>query len=124
MKQNDPVKPQHYLKYIIEPIAYIISQRYNFCGGNIIKYVVRFKDKNGIEDLNKAEYYCNQLIERHNDRISCEEFCSKNNFDDITRQIITNLETYKITNNKEHLQNVLDGIKKQKSIFSSTYDNK
>ena len=30
--------------------------------GNIIKYVVRYKDKNGIEDLKKAETYLNRLV--------------------------------------------------------------
>ena len=33
-----------------------------FCTGNIIKYLWRWKDKNGTEDLLKAEWYLNKLI--------------------------------------------------------------
>lgn len=32
-----------------------------FYKGNIIKYTVRYKDKNGIEDLNKAKTYIERL---------------------------------------------------------------
>lgn len=31
--------------------------------GNIIKYICRWKEKNGIEDLKKARWYLNHLIE-------------------------------------------------------------
>lgn len=33
-----------------------------FCAGNIIKYVWRYKHKNGTEDLEKAEWYLDCLI--------------------------------------------------------------
>ncbi|WP_054722368.1 DUF3310 domain-containing protein [Lacticaseibacillus nasuensis] len=35
-----------------------------FMVGNIIKYVVRYPKKNGLEDLLKARTYLNRLIER------------------------------------------------------------
>ena len=31
--------------------------------GNVIKYLSRYKDKNGIEDLEKARHYLDKLIE-------------------------------------------------------------
>ena len=31
--------------------------------GNIIKYVTRYKKKNGLEDVKKAAWYCNHLVE-------------------------------------------------------------
>jgi hypothetical protein len=34
----------------------------NYLEGNIIKYVTRYKDKGGIEDLKKAEWYLTRLI--------------------------------------------------------------
>ena len=34
-----------------------------FCTGNALKYLCRWKSKNGIEDLKKAEWYINRLIE-------------------------------------------------------------
>lgn len=34
-----------------------------FCTGNAIKYLWRWKNKNGVEDLRKAVWYINRLIE-------------------------------------------------------------
>jgi hypothetical protein len=39
----------------------------NFLEGNIIKYVSRYKTKNGIEDLKKAQWYLNKLIKEVNE---------------------------------------------------------
>jgi hypothetical protein len=38
-----------------------------FFQGNVIKYVVRYKDKNGIEDLKKIIHYCQLEIEEMRD---------------------------------------------------------
>ena len=35
-----------------------------FCTGNALKYMCRWKNKNGLEDLKKAKWYINKLIER------------------------------------------------------------
>lgn len=35
-----------------------------FCAGNVIKYVLRWYKKNGTEDLEKAKWYINELVER------------------------------------------------------------
>lgn len=34
-----------------------------FLKGNVIKYLCRYKDKNGVEDLKKARHYLDKLIE-------------------------------------------------------------
>lgn len=52
----------HYSKYAIQPAEYIIKNKLNFCEGNVIKYVTRYKDKNGVEDLRKARHYLDILI--------------------------------------------------------------
>lgn len=57
------VKPDHY-RGEVEPLDLILAQNLGFCEGNIIKYVARYKRKNGIEDLKKAEYYLKKLIEK------------------------------------------------------------
>lgn len=62
--EDEEVKhPTHYNKGI-ETIKYIISWEMDFLEGNIIKYVTRYKDKNGVEDLKKAKQYLEWLIER------------------------------------------------------------
>ena len=53
----------HYKKYKIQPVEFIIKNNIGFCEGNVIKYVLRFKDKNGIADLKKAKHYLELLIE-------------------------------------------------------------
>jgi hypothetical protein len=56
-------KPSHYTQGGIEPIDYILANEMNFLEGNVIKYVTRYKHKNGLEDLKKSEFYLKKLIE-------------------------------------------------------------
>jgi hypothetical protein len=53
----------HYQKHKIQPYTFITANELNFFQGNVIKYVVRYKDKNGIEDLKKIIHYCQLEIE-------------------------------------------------------------
>lgn len=55
--------PNHYNKGI-EVWDYTDSWRMDFLEGNIIKYVTRYKYKNGVEDLKKAKQFIERLIER------------------------------------------------------------
>ena len=58
---NDNINPSYYKKGI-ETTDYIVSHNMNYVEGNIIKYVTRYKEKNGLQDLLKAEWYLNRLI--------------------------------------------------------------
>lgn len=60
---NTQIGGGHYSKYAIQPTEFIHKNNIPFIEGNIIKYVVRHKDKNGIEDLKKAKHYIDLLIE-------------------------------------------------------------
>ena len=66
-KHHPVTKPQHYNKGGIEAIDYIKQQLGpgfgDYCAGNVMKYLHRFKYKNGVEDLKKAQVYLNWLIE-------------------------------------------------------------
>jgi hypothetical protein len=53
----------HYSKHKIQPYTFITANGLSFFQGNVIKYVVRYKDKNGIEDLKKIIHYCELEIE-------------------------------------------------------------
>ena len=53
----------HYKQFKIEPIEFIEKNKLSFCQGNVIKYVTRFRDKNGLEDLKKAKHYIDLLIQ-------------------------------------------------------------
>jgi carbonic anhydrase/acetyltransferase-like protein (isoleucine patch superfamily) len=62
IKQEDKQQPPKHYDLTIQPIDYIIANNLNFAEGNIIKYVSRYKQKNGKEDLLKARYYLDLLI--------------------------------------------------------------
>ena len=53
----------HYQKYKIQPVEFIIKNNIGFVEGNIIKYVLRFKEKGGVQDLLKAKHYIELLID-------------------------------------------------------------
>ena len=53
----------HYSNLAIEPIDFITAKNLGFCEGDIVKYIARWKAKNGIEDLKKARWYIDFLIE-------------------------------------------------------------
>ena len=57
--------PSHYKQGDIEVIDFIQDQRMDFIEGNIIKYLCRYKFKDGIEDLQKAKHYLDMLIDRN-----------------------------------------------------------
>lgn len=54
----------HYLKHKIQPWDIIKEYELDFWEGNALKYLLRYKDKNGKEDLKKAIHYIEYLIER------------------------------------------------------------
>ena len=53
----------HYKNMAIQPIEFTHKNNLNFCQGNIIKYITRYKNKNGKEDLEKVIHYAQLLIE-------------------------------------------------------------
>ncbi|HEK3311058.1 TPA: DUF3310 domain-containing protein [Pseudomonas aeruginosa] len=53
----------HYRLQAIQPVQYIHANGIGYFEGNVIKYVSRWKKKNGIEDLKKAKHYIELLIE-------------------------------------------------------------
>ena len=65
---KDAINPNHYKGNGIECIEYM-KERLNseaflgYLNGNVIKYTHRWQDKNGVEDLRKARWYLDRLIE-------------------------------------------------------------
>ena len=70
---NDNInRPSHYRKNRIECIDAIKSSLgdgyESYLVGNIIKYMWRYRHKNGLEDLEKAQWYLNKLISTIKDK--------------------------------------------------------
>ena len=53
----------HYKSMTIQPVEYIHANQIGYFEGCVIKYVSRWKLKNGIEDLKKARHFLDLLIE-------------------------------------------------------------
>ena len=53
----------HYKGMAIQPVEFIHANGIGFMEGNVIKYVSRWRNKNGIADLAKAKHYIELLIE-------------------------------------------------------------
>lgn len=53
----------HYKDMAIQPVEYIHANGLGYIEGNIIKYVSRWRRKNGVADLEKARHYIDLLIE-------------------------------------------------------------
>lgn len=66
MKNNaleEQIGGNHYKDMLIQPIEYIYKNNIPFIEGSIIKYISRYRFKNGKEDLLKAKHYIDILIE-------------------------------------------------------------
>ena len=65
-KLEDPLRVQyggsHYKNKAIQPIEYIFANKLGFAEGNIVKYITRWRDKGGVQDLEKIKHYCDLLI--------------------------------------------------------------
>ena len=61
--QNKQIGGNHYKKYVIQPVDFIAKNNIPYIEGNIIKYLLRWRDKNGIEDLDKIVHYVELLKE-------------------------------------------------------------
>ena len=95
-KIKDNINPQHYKNgtrgiETIDTIIELLGEEgfFNYCVGNIIKYVSRYEYKNGLEDLRKAKWYSEIII--------------KKLFDGNVE-----LEDY-VLEKEEHVMNVLNG---------------
>lgn len=68
--QDNINHPKHYKAGGLETIDVIDAFTEDLKGfeathtGNVIKYICRWKNKNGLEDLKKAGWYLNRLIEK------------------------------------------------------------
>lgn len=64
MNPNDEqVGGSHYKAKPIQPWDYIIQNNLGYLEGCIVKYISRYTEKGGVEDLKKARHYLDKLIE-------------------------------------------------------------
>jgi hypothetical protein len=65
--QDKQIGGSHYKKFLIQPYEFISKNALSFFQGNVIKYVCRYKNKAGIQDLEKIIHYCELEIKTMKD---------------------------------------------------------
>jgi len=80
---SSAIEPKHYTEMKISPLEYIEANGNEFTWSiaNVIKYVSRYKRKNGLEDLKKARWYLNHEIE------NLEKSIAENSISEFARRI-------------------------------------
>jgi hypothetical protein len=64
MRANDvQVGGNHYKDNAIQPWDYIVANNLGYLEGNVVKYITRWRQKGGVDDLRKVVHYAEKLIE-------------------------------------------------------------
>lgn len=98
MKATDiQIGGNHYKDMVMQPIELIAALRCSFIQGCIIKYISRYKAKNGVQDIKKCIHYAQLAIQLGDKRkcnsktlfFSINDFIVKNKLSIFQRRIIT-----------------------------------
>ena len=117
INKDKEVGGTHYADMKIEPIELIEAFNLNFIQGSIVKYISRYKSKNGIEDLKKALHYCHIGMERFDrvddhvdwrgkNKLLIKMYCMLNELSDVENMIIG----YAISNEYEKCSNEINNL--------------
>ena len=82
----------HYKEKKIQPWHIIDEYHLDFYAGNVLKYILRDKNDNKLEDLKKARHYLDKLIEGYSPTITVED-CEPDNFKPVANVSIVDLDT-------------------------------
>lgn len=94
---DNQIGGSHYKDMPFQPIELIAALRCSFIQGCIIKYISRYKNKNGAQDIKKCIHYAQLAIElgdkrRCNDKVlsmSINKYIVKNKLTILQRKVIT-----------------------------------
>ena len=114
---------QHYKKYKIQPVELYNKFNLGFGESNLIKYSMRHQDKNGLQDLDKVEHFCDLMIQFNNpigkfmtfDYI--EHFAHVNNLSPFAKQVIEEVNLWLLNGSSYHLQSIKSLIREERSKY-------
>ena len=64
LAEMNTLNPDHYQQGEIEVIDFILDQKMDYLTASVQKYLARWRFKNGIDDLRKARWFLDKLIEQ------------------------------------------------------------
>lgn len=98
----------HYKKYAYQPVEFAVHAELSFIQGNIVKYITRYNDKNGVEDIKKVIHYSELAMQlRHSNKIKehkqmyAHKFCVENKLNTLQVEVIKAV----INNDYKHIIN-------------------
>ena len=111
IREDDPLSYQiggsHYSQYEYQPVEFFSDLLLDFNRANAIKYLVRWRQKNGIEDLKKAQQYL-RFFEQEQDKSleKVERFLSQ--FDGMEKMIMEDILEGSIAEAREEIQELIE----------------
>lgn len=69
---RESVAPDYYMASDTDVLAFVLTHRLSFVEGNVVKYVVRWRKKGGLDDLRKAKEYLERLIAHEQQTVGTE----------------------------------------------------
>lgn len=117
INKDKEVGGTHYADMKIEPIELIEAFGLDFIQGSIIKYISRYKNKNGVEDLKKAIHYCNMRIDSDSlfkrrlgelDEFAIKTYCMLNELDDLENIIIGYVVSNELDKAAKEIENLIN----------------
>lgn len=100
-KENNVDHPSHYEKLCslecidAMEITFGIEAVIHFCKCNAFKYLWRYKNKNGLEDLQKALWYCNKGLEKASELYQLDSEYIDKQIDTMVKKIYMYMEVSK-----------------------------
>ncbi len=70
---NNQVGGNHYKKFIIQPVEFCYHNNIPYLEATAIKYLCRWRDKGGLQDLEKAKHFIDLLIDFETEKQSSHE---------------------------------------------------
>ena len=122
--KKDNIIPTYYHQGNYDVIQFCLDNNIDFVSGNIIKYITRYKGKNGLEDLKKAQEYLRRLKESKIAvfKEDLANFCDENNMTYTQGKIVECI----ITNDKDTAEVLIKELirKEEKKIkeIEETYE--
>ncbi len=121
MSANDvQVGGDHYKTSNLQPWDLISRHSIGFLEGNIVKYMARWRSKNGVQDLKKVQHYIAKIEEIHDTGYEptgnagpklVEDFCTANKITDFREIIVISIFSNKWNANQlNHAALLVDSL--------------
>jgi len=83
LAEMNTLNPDHYQQGEIEVIDFILDQKMDYLTASVQKYLARWRFKNGIDDLRKARWFLDKLIEQQMENADRDNKLNLDNSDNL-----------------------------------------